>query len=209
MTSVTPESVAERLRRPLPGPNAQLSLAHPARTLFVADGQTPREAGVLILLYERAGATYFPLIERTSHNLDDRHRGQIGFPGGSRDPGDADLVATALREAEEEVGARVDRLQLLGSLSGLYIPVSNFQVNPAVAYARTVPEWRLQASEVARLIEVPLADLFAVEAVKYTDRPLGDGALRLQRVPYFDLAGEVVWGATAMILGELRDVLLA
>lgn len=202
-----PASLARRLAdEPLPGRDAQLSLAHPARTLAVADGVSPREAGVLILLYRRRADALlcFPLIERTAHNPNDRHGGQISFPGGSRDPGDADLRATALREAEEELGVDPATVQVLGTLSPLYIPVSNFRVTPTVGYTDVEPVWRAQASEVARVISAPVAGLRARGAVKRTEVMVGGGALRLQHVPYFDLSGEVVWGATAMILSELR-----
>ena len=201
-----PAVLAKALRQPLPGVEAQLQLAHPARRLAAAPETTPREAGVLVLLYVDDDLVHFPLIERASHNPRDRHRGQISLPGGKYEEHDADLVATALREAEEEIGVDASRIEVLGQLSTLYIPVSNFNVRPTVGLIGAKPHWTPQPSEVTRVIEARVGDLHAEGAVKHTDRPLGTG-VRLRRVPYFDLAGEVVWGATAMILSELRQVL--
>ncbi len=205
VTDFDPLVLAKALQGPLPGVEAQLQLAHPARTLQAPFGKTPREAGVLILLYAHDDEFFFPLIERTSHNPQDRHRGQIGLPGGKRETQDADIIATAVREAEEEVGVPRESIEVLGALSTLYIPVSNFNVSPIVATTSARPAWIPQSSEVARIIEAPFAALQHAEAVKHTDRTVGEG-VRLKQVPYFDVGGEVVWGATAMILSELRQV---
>lgn len=190
----------------LPGVDAQLRLAHPARRLAPPGGAEPRQAGVLVLLYPGAeGQLHFPLIVRASHNPNDRHRGQISLPGGKREPGDRSLVDTALREAEEEVGADASAVRVIGQLSRLYIPVSNFSVQPVLGVTDRAPAWRRQETEVARVIDAPLARLLADDVVKHTEMPVGAG-VRLRNVPYFDVGGEVVWGATAMILSELRTV---
>ncbi len=192
--------------RPLPGVEAQLSLAHVARKIEPFGDVAPREAGVLILLFPRDGALYFPLIQRASHNVNDRHRGQIGLPGGRRETSDADSVATALREAEEEIGVDRTLVEVLGQLSPLPVPISNFLVYPTVGYIDAVPAWVRQESEVARVIEAPLARLNEDGAVR-RGNVAGPEGLTLKQVPYFDLAGEVVWGATSMILSEFRQVL--
>ncbi len=192
-------------QQPLPGVEAQLNLAHEGREVDVPAGTTAQEAGVLILLFPTADGLYFPLIERTSHNPNDRHRGQIGLPGGKREAGDADLVATALREAEEEIGVPRGDVEVLGQLSPLYVSVSNFMIYPTVGYVDYVPTWVPQASEVARVIEAPLARLNAAGVVRHADVEIF-GGLTLKQVPYFDIADEVVWGATSMVLSELRQV---
>ena len=204
---MSPDTLEARLALPLPGVDAQLLAAHPARQLTVPAGVTPREAGVLALLYRgRDGAWRFPLIERANRNARDRHRGQIGFPGGKYEDEDADLTATALREAEEEVGVPRADVRVLGRLTPLYIPVSNFRVTATVGFAERPPAYVRQETEVARVIEAPVAELLAGDAVRYRDVEVGE-RLTLHRVPYFALAGEVVWGATAMMLSELRTVL--
>lgn len=179
-------------------------LAHVDRKIE-AFATEPREAGVLILLYLRDGELHFPLIQRTSYNPNDRHRGQIGLPGGKREDSDADIVATALREAEEEIGVDRALIEVLGSLSPLPVPISNFLVYPTVGYIGAAPTWIRQESEVDRVIEAPLARLTAEGVLRRGDVQ-GPGGLTLKQVPYFDLAGEVVWGATSMMLSELRQV---
>lgn len=199
------DALQRALSQPLPGVEAQLQLAHPARSLDVPVGVRAREAAVLILLFEQGGHWHFPLIQRTDHNPNDRHRGQISFPGGKRDPEDDSLIATALRETEEEIGVDRERIHVLGQLSTLYIPVSNFAVTPTVAFIDHIPTWRPQPGEVDHVIEVPLARLHAEDVVQHTEISL-DSRIRLREVPYFDLAGQIVWGATAMILSEFRQV---
>ena len=202
-----PKALATRLSQPLPGVDAHLLAAHPARRLTVPEGVTPREAGVLVLLYaDGDGAWRFPLIERASHHQGDRHRGQIGLPGGKREDEDADLSATALREAEEEVGVPREEVRVLGRLTPLYIPVSNFRVTATVGFAERRPSYVRQETEVARVIEAAVAELLDEGAVRHRDVAI-DGRLTLQQVPYYALGGEVVWGATAMMLSELRTVL--
>lgn len=203
-----PTVLAKALAQPLPGVEAQLHLAHPARSLSAPADVTPREAGVLVLVYPTANGTHFPLIVRTSHNINDKHGGQISLPGGKREKSDVSIEATALREAEEEVGVDASKVTVLGRLSTLYIPVSNFNVYPTVGFIEEAPTWVPQVSEVAGIIEAPLDRLHDNDVVKHTEIPLGD-KVKLRRVPYFDLQGKIVWGATAMILSELRQILRA
>ncbi|MFK8056032.1 MAG: CoA pyrophosphatase [Saprospiraceae bacterium] len=205
-TAFDPAVLAKALSQPLPGVEAQLQLAHPARSFTAPEGIEPREAGVLVLVYPTATGEHFPLIVRTSHNPNDKHRGQISLPGGKREKSDASIEATALREAEEEVGVDASRVTVLGRLSTLYIPVSNFNVYPTVGFIEEIPKWVPQVSEVARVIEAPLGRLNQTDVVQHTEMPLGD-KVKLRNVPYFDIEGEVVWGATAMILSELRQLL--
>ncbi len=201
-----PTVLAKALSKSLPGVEAQLQLAHASRNLTAKEGVTPKEAGVLILVYPSMGKTYFPLIVRSSKNPNDRHRGQISLPGGKREKSDANIEATALREAEEEVGINANKVEVLGSLSTLYVPVSNFNVYPIVGFIEEKPTWVPQLSEVDRIIEAPLDRLHHADVLKQTSIPVGEN-VKLRDVPYFDVEGEVVWGATAMILSELRQVL--
>ena len=205
MAMTLPQNLSHALRQPLPGVEAQLLLAHPARSLDVPAGVVAREAGVLILLYPQRNGIYFPLIQRPDLNPHDQHRGQISLPGGKRDADDASITVTALREAEEEVGVAREQVEVLGQLSTLYIPVSNFAVTPTVAWTPEAPVWLPQPGEVEQVYEVPLASLHDADVVRHTDISL-NGNLTLRDVPYFSLAGQVVWGATAMMLSELRQV---
>jgi|YNPMSStandDraft_1061717.scaffolds.fasta_scaffold24135_1 8-oxo-dGTP pyrophosphatase MutT (NUDIX family) len=188
------------LRRPLPGLAAQLRMAPPGRARAPATAPDAQEAGVLLLVYPHQADLHFVLTRRT-----DRlgyHRGQISLPGGRREPGDADLVATALREAQEELGISAEQVDLLGALTALYIPPSNFIVQPVVGYASARPAFRPNTEEVAELIESPLR-LLLDPATRQTG-PLPQGG---PDVPFYRIGEHVVWGATAMVLSEFEMAL--
>jgi len=189
----------------LPGRDAQLTMAPPMRGDYAAPPATARRASVLALLYPIETRLHLLYIQRTSPKRD-RHAGQISFPGGAVEAVDVDAAATALRETEEEVGVPHDEVELLGALTQLYIPVSNFLVDPFVGYLPDRPTFILQESEVARVLELPLADFLTGEARKVGLRKMANG-LTLSDVPYWAVAGEEVWGATSMITAEILAIL--
>jgi 8-oxo-dGTP pyrophosphatase MutT (NUDIX family) len=197
--------LGERLLAPLPGRAAQYRMAHAVRQSPEPPPADAREAGVMALFFPRNDEWQLTLIQRTSHNPQDRHGGQIGFPGGKREEQDPDLSYTALRETEEEVGVRAADIQLLGQLSELYIPVSNFLVYPFVGYVDYTPEFRPQPSEVAQVLHVPFKDVVNPDHRQLTDIRIAP-QLILRDVPHFALNGHVVWGATAMMISELLAV---
>ena len=164
-----------------------------------------RLASVLLLLFMKDQEFHFVLTKRTSHSPDDKHKGQISFPGGSKDHTDENLQQTAIRETFEEIGIEKDQIEIIGSLTDLYIPVSNFLVKPFIGFTRTIDQYIPQPSEVEDVLEVPLAMLLDDKLIKNTDISLHNGLL-LKNVPYFDFFGHVVWGATAMILSEFKEV---
>ncbi len=201
------DDLALRLRRPLPGHEAQYRLAHQVRRNVPPPPPDARRAGVLALFYPRDNDWHIVLIERMSGHPNDRHAGQIGFPGGAYEAGDGTLERTALREAYEEVGAPWEEIQVLGELTQLYIPVSNFLVFPFVGRVNYTPVFTPQAAEVRAVLEVPFSAFRHPEALRTRDMELANGSLILRDVPYFDIDGKVVWGATAMILSELLAVM--
>ena len=144
-------------------------------------------------------------IRRTSADERDRHAGQIGLPGGKREEADRTLEMVALREAQEEIGVTPADVRLLGRLSELYIPVSNFVVHPFVGYLEYRPQFLLQEMEVDEVIEVPFRHFADPTIIQKTDIELVD-RVRLRNVPYFDLDGQILWGATAMMISELVEV---
>jgi 8-oxo-dGTP pyrophosphatase MutT (NUDIX family) len=193
-----------RLALPLPGPQAQWKFAPtPARKDWRPEDQpsTARQAAALILLYPGEHGPSFPLTVRR----DDlpHHPGQVSLPGGGLDPGE-DPLAGALREAHEEIGIPTRDVRVIGALSSLWVVVSNFVVRPYIGVTDHRPEFRAHPGEVAELIEAPVAALTTPERIGLEQR-VRDGVL--VRYPYFDIEGHHVWGATAMMLGELAEIL--
>jgi 8-oxo-dGTP pyrophosphatase MutT (NUDIX family) len=160
-----------------------------------------REAGVLALLLPPAEAPRVVLTVRHDDLPD--HGGQVSFPGGQRE-GEEALADTALREAEEEIGLSAASVRVLGALTPLYIPPSNFCVHPFLGAVSTAPSLRPTDREVESVLRAPVRRLLAPDAHRVEPWSLHD---REVDVPYYDVDGHVVWGATAMMLAELLAVL--
>lgn len=193
------------LTNELPGWEAQMRMAHVARNHPAEAPAVARMAAVLVALFPKEKNWHLLLIKRnTVHG--DHHSGQIGFPGGKFEPEDGTLIQTALRETEEELGIDKNEINVLGPLTHLYIPVSNYVVHPYVGVLNRRPTYRLQKSEVSRVFETPIQRFLEPSARKLTDLYIAEGLL-LKNVPYFDVEGEVLWGATAMMLSEFLEVI--
>ena len=199
-------NLEEGLRQPLPGRAAQYEMAHAVRQDTPPPPPNAREAGVLALLFPKDKDWHLTLILRQNNNPNDRHGGQVSFPGGKREVHDEDLRATALREAEEEVGVDPSAVNLLGALSELYIPVSNFKVQPYVGFTEQTPQFVPQPEEVQAVLEVPFRQFLSNNTRRKKDLHLYP-QLILRRSPGFDVADQTVWGATAMMISELVAVL--
>lgn len=194
-----------RLSLPLPGIEAQLKMAHLERRLNITRYKIPdyaRMGAVLILLYEDEGVLKTCFIERTQY--DGVHSGQIAFPGGKKEPGET-LEQTAVREAEEEIGVKQGDIMLLGHLTELYIPPSNFLVHPFVGAISYKPDFFPQATEVAEVFEIKIDDLADVQLRGEKKITLGNG--NILETPFFGIQGKTVWGATAMIISEFLEVI--
>ncbi len=163
-------------------------------------------SAVLCLLFPVDGELHVLLMKRKEDRT--AHSGQVSFPGGRYDETDADLMATALREAKEEVGINEQEVEILGSLTSLYIPVSNFNVFPYVGFASERPEYNLSHNEVAYTLEVPVNELLHPGRKTVTDvvSPAVPDVIRQVRA-YQLVDGTIIWGATAMMLSELEAVL--
>ena len=200
------ESLQRGLIKPLPGQIAQKSMSplpiDPRRFDFNFS-EKPRRGAVLILIYPEANKAFFPLIKRPTY--DGVHSGQIAFPGGKMELEDKDITFTAIREAWEEVGVLPKDVHLIGAISDLFIPASNFLVSPIIGYSKAKPAFVPEEKEVDRIIETPLKLLLDFETKKQKILEVG-GKIKLD-APYYDISNEVVWGATAMILGEFIQVL--
>jgi 8-oxo-dGTP pyrophosphatase MutT (NUDIX family) len=169
-----------------------------------------RPAAVLVLLApDAAGDARVLLIRRTSY--DGHHSGEVSFPGGAAEPGDASLVDTALREATEEVGldAETIGLRVIGELEPFWIPVSNFRVTPVIALADRLPlAWRADPREVAAIVEAPVAAFLPDAEITIMERDVREWRIRYGAYALPELGdGPAVWGATARILGQLGSLL--
>ena len=187
----------------LPGSEAQLRMA--PRTTRKLYSPTPgsREAAVMILLYPEQQEWHTCFIKRSNHNPNDRHGGQISFPGGKVETTDRNFEHTALREVEEEIGVMANSIEVLSPLTSLYVFASNFMVYPFVGLLESAPSFILQPSEVEDIIPSQVKTLFAPEIRQITDLPVR--GMTLKDVPYFDLNGQILWGATSMILSEFLE----
>lgn len=189
---------------PLPGYEAQRRMSPSHREFVPPPGKGPPFTGaVLLLLYPGGGEELFiPLTVRTENVA--VHKGQVSFPGGACEPEDASLSHTALREACEELGVCEEDVRIMGALTPLYIEPSNFCVHPFVAYQGRRPSFVPQAAEVFEVLEVPLSHFLDDRNTGIEDWMIG-GIMR--RIPYFDVYGHKVWGATAIILSEFVALL--
>jgi 8-oxo-dGTP pyrophosphatase MutT (NUDIX family) len=170
-----------------------------------APSPTARPAAVLVLLYpDTDGEARIVLTERVSY--DGHHSGEVSFPGGKAEQGDADAAATALREATEEVGLDPDAadVTVVGTLEPVFIPVSDFRIDPIVALAAREPVLRPNPTEVARILTPPVSAFLPDADVEIVERTIRDWPLRYGG---YRIDGLHVWGATARILGQLGAVL--
>ncbi|MCX6552287.1 MAG: CoA pyrophosphatase [Acidobacteria bacterium] len=187
----------------LPGLPAQMAMApqprHGWKPGFAPEGSRP--AAALLVLYPVNGAATLLLTKRTSHLP--QHKGQVSLPGGALDAGET-VEEAALREAHEEIGLPPASVSLIGRLTPIHIPVSGYVLNPVVGTVSSRPGTRREAGEVDRIIEVSVAVLLDRQRHRRTT-VVRDG-LEIE-MPYFDIDGEQVWGATAMVLAEFASLL--
>jgi 8-oxo-dGTP pyrophosphatase MutT (NUDIX family) len=171
------------------------------RPSWGAAGSSARPAAVLVLVFpDEEGVARLVLTERTDRG--GHHSGEVSFPGGRAEPSDRDLVATALREAHEEVGLDLEQagVSVLGQLPMLWIPVSNFSVTPVVAVAERRPLLVPQPTEVAAILTPPLSAFLPDGELVWVERVIRDWDLRYAAYP---VDGLIVWGMTARVLGGL------
>jgi 8-oxo-dGTP pyrophosphatase MutT (NUDIX family) len=191
----------ENLKNPLPGEAVQMKMSPSVRNLErygIDPLHPPKKGSVLILLYPHENKIFIPLMQRPDYN--GAHSGQISFPGGKFEEGDKSLIDTAIREAYEEVGIMPDRINVIGTLSELYIMASNFNVLPVVAYTNSRPEFIPNQYEVQKLIEADLHCLMNEANIKRTVIKVRNN-ISIDS-PYYDVQDHIVWGATAMMLSE-------
>lgn len=161
-------------------------------------------AGVLLILHERPSGPHIIFQKRTDSVRD--HKGQISFPGGAMDPGDESVRDTALRETHEEIGVLPEHIEVLGQLDDM-VTVSNFLVTPFVGWLDRFPyEWKFSDHEVAYLLEVPLEHLRDPKNLIPDRRVINGREYEFQSYQFGD---DLIWGATARMLGNFLDVMEA
>lgn len=191
----------------LPGESAQIELA-PSNRLRLSelnlDLSKVRKAGVLALFEKRHNQAQLILTSRTAYP--GTHGGQISFPGGGREKEDVDFIATAQRETWEEIGVAKSAYQMWGALSSLYIPPSNFLVYPFLAFADEALSFVPEEKEVAQIHSIPFDQFLDPASIKVKPLTMRSG-FRL-KTPVFEINGLIIWGATAMMIAEIRRLLI-
>ncbi|MFP9099713.1 NUDIX hydrolase [Flavobacterium sp. RHBU_24] len=195
------------LKEQLPAFAAHIKMAPEGRKITLEPGYylkyNPRKSAVLMLVYEKERRACLVLIKRNAYK--GVHSAQISFPGGKMELTDKDLSYTALREANEEIGVRQEDVHLAMPFTEIYIPPSNFLVAPYLGILQGEPDFVADVREVSEIIELPLSmlldDAILISAPIYTESGIS------VNVPAFLVNGHVVWGATAMILSELKETI--
>ena len=197
----------EEINNGIPGEESHAKMSPIKRPIadLLKESTTIRESAVAVILYRNEHEIECILIQRPEY--DGNHSGQISFPGGKKDSEDIHLEFTARRETFEEIGIPPSMGQLIGQLTEVYIPISNFLVQPIIYYHEKLPKLVRDTREVAEIFSFSLSELlneecFSTMKVKLLSE--NNGTI----VPCFLLGGKKIWGATAIILNEFRELLL-
>lgn len=199
------DKLTDRLKHELPGTKAQLEMTPDLKDVDLSkmrpDGSS-QPGGVLLLLYPHNGEMYLPLMLRPDYG--GPHSGQVSFPGGKKEDGDTDLIQTALRESQEELGILSSDVHVIGKLTKLFIAASNFDVLPVVGFSESKPKFVVDPREVREVIEVPISHL--LDPKNKNKKPFKVSAGFTINAPYYAIREFTVWGATAMMLSEFLTV---
>lgn len=196
--------LTQKLKQPLPGLAAQLKMAPVGRehlNLKNLDQKKVKHAAVLALFTEVNNQAHIILTKRVSYL--GVHSGQISFPGGKKENSDTNYQATALRETEEEIGVLSTNVDVLGALTPLYIPPSNFYVEPFLGCIKNSQKFTPQPREVAKILLIPFHEILSETNQSF--EKFNRNNIEVE-VPVFKVHNETIWGATAMMLNELRTL---
>ena len=202
------EELKQKFQQPLPGVSSHVKMS-PGLRVKEFSGSTdilplPRKSAVMILLFPENGKLKTVFIKRSEY--EGVHSGQISFPGGKYEQTDKTFEDTALRETNEEIGVAQDKIEIIGQLSDFYIPPSNFLVKVFVGYSDHKPLYIPDKKEVQSVVEVNLEELYDSRII--TEKEFYSNFLKLKiNAPAYSINGVEIWGATAMIVSELLDVL--
>ena len=196
------------IEKGLPGENAHLRMSplkRPLSSLAIKEAETIRESAVAIILFPNENTYHCILIQRPIY--DGTHSGQVSFPGGKKDLEDIHLEFTARREAFEEVGIELTKNLLVGELTDVFIPVSGFKVKPFIYYHETLPSLKADEREVSEIFTFTIDELLNNDSFSTMEIKFPNGITQ-KNIPCFNLSNKQIWGATALILNELRELIL-
>lgn len=195
--------INEQIKNALPGAEAQNIMKPHGRPVEPAEDNTnPKPSAVLLIVYYEANEAHLVMIKRAEYN--GVHSGQIAFPGGKKENQDKNLLKTALRETNEEIGVKERQIHIIGKLSPLYIPVSNMCVHPWLGLCNEKPIFVKQDKEVQEVISIPIRRLLQKETQSIS---IFQGENFEVKAPCYQINGNRIWGASAMILSEFLHLM--
>jgi 8-oxo-dGTP pyrophosphatase MutT (NUDIX family) len=202
------QDLKHKLSKPLPGIRSHLKMAPEHRaeqlTSYHEGIKHAKKSAVLMLFYNESDESKMIVIRRS--NYVGVHAGQIAFPGGRYEDEDINVQTTALREIHEEIGIPEDKIEIVGRLSDIYVPPSNFLISVFVGYLDEKPMYKIEEREVDEVIEVPFGDFFKPNLIK--EKEFFVSSLNASSIaPYFDVSNAEIWGASAMVISEFLDVM--
>lgn len=203
---ITIEDIRKHLTYRLPGEEAHIPMSPSGRgrsSEAIKHAINYRKSAVAFVIYEKNKVLKGILTERSPYR--GMHSGEVCLPGGKMEISDTDLKQTAIRETVEEIGLKYEGFELLGELTPVFIPVSNFSIQPYVFYYTEPPTFIPNIREVAEIFSFPIHQLFDEKIIKKTRIEIS-GRRVLDDIPYFEINNKVVWGATALILHEFKKM---
>ena len=198
----------QKFQLPLPGVSSHLKMAPASRAQDLIRNKenalNAQRSAVLILFFQDDDVIKMIVIRRSEYV--GIHSGQIAFPGGRYEEDDLDVSTTALREIQEEIGIDEDKIEIIGRLTDIYVPPSNFIISVFVGYLDEKPQYKIDKREVAEVIEIPIDDFYKSDVIKQKDFYV-NSIIAASNAPYFDVTNAEIWGASAMVISEMLDLL--
>jgi 8-oxo-dGTP pyrophosphatase MutT (NUDIX family) len=204
---ISKEKLAEQIEFHLPGESAHVDLAptnRPISSFARKNSSSYKESAVAVILFPENEDLRILLIQRPTY--DGAHSGQVSFPGGKKEHTDNSLLETAVRECFEEIGVKLKPNEYLGQLTSVFIPVSNFDMESFVFYLNQKPTFSLDHFEVETIFSISALELLQEKSIQYVSIPTSKGII-MKNIPCFYLEEKVIWGATALVLNELKIIL--
>lgn len=203
---ITIDDIKKHLAAELPGEEAHLLMSPVGRersSEAIKKMTNYRESAVALVIYEKHNELKGVLTKRSPYS--GFHSGEVCLPGGKMEKFDRSLVQTAIRECVEEIGLKHENFELLGELTPVFIPISNFSIQPFVFHYTEPPIFARNDREVAEIFSFYLHQLFDDKIIKKTKIELSNREV-LKDIPYFEINNKIVWGATAFILQEFKQL---